>query len=67
MSVVGASANAIESKLLVRRTLDERFWPLFRDAVLAADPDVQANDLETALKPLVNTTACGTSIRASVI
>ncbi|WP_020071548.1 glutathione S-transferase C-terminal domain-containing protein [Paraburkholderia caledonica] len=30
------------------RWRDERFWPRFRDAVLAAHPDIQANDLETA-------------------
>jgi len=46
---------------MIRRTLDDlywsmsfsrwrdkRFWPRFRDAVLAAHPDIQANDLETA-------------------
>jgi len=46
---------------MVRRTLDdlywvmsfsrwrdERFWPSFRDALLAAHPDIQASDLEAA-------------------
>jgi len=55
------SQKQLNLDLMVRRTLDdlywimsfsrwrdERFWPSFRDAVLAAHPDVQASDLEAA-------------------
>ncbi|WP_027800102.1 glutathione S-transferase family protein [Paraburkholderia dilworthii] len=55
------SRKQLNLDFMIRRTLDdlywtmsfsrwrdERFWPSFRDAVLAAHPDVQANDLEAA-------------------
>jgi glutathione S-transferase len=55
------SPGQLNVDFMVRRTLDdlywtmsfsrwrdERFWPSFRDAVLAAHPDVNATDLEAA-------------------
>jgi glutathione S-transferase len=57
----GLSQKQSNLDYMVRRTLDdlywimsysrwrdERFWPSFRDAVLAAHPDIQASDLEAA-------------------
>jgi glutathione S-transferase len=55
------SQKQLNLDYMVRRTLDdlywimsfsrwrdERFWPSFRDALLAAHPDIQASDLEAA-------------------
>lgn len=55
------SAGQLNLAFLVRRTLDDlywpmsfsrwrddRFWPSFRDAILAAHPEVSASDLEAA-------------------
>ncbi|APA89692.1 glutathione S-transferase N-terminal domain-containing protein (plasmid) [Paraburkholderia sprentiae WSM5005] len=55
------SREDLNLDFMVRRTLDdlywsmsfsrwrdERFWPSFRDAVLAAHPDVRASDLDAA-------------------